>query len=1115
MSLRATVICWLSVIFLASLALVYAVERELILPGFDAWERSEAQRQVQRCVSALDREVDQIALYLQSWSSWDDSYAFVEDGNRAFIENNVSDAVFSLPRLNLLYIFNNRDEMVFGVVRDYQTLRGITFSHPPLQELFRQCGLLDNPTTNSRHAGLCMTERGPLLVASLPILTSLCEGPSRGSMITGRLLGEDMVETLREQTQVNVTFLRLPGADLSPDDREAVEGLRGENEVLIQEQGPDRLFAYCTIPDLLGDPLLLLRAEVPRSISQRGRLIARSAMLSFLAVGLAAFLIILWILEKQALRPIGALGRDVVRIAGNGDLRERVGTYGSREVAGLCGEINRMLTDLESARRDLAESEARYRNIVDEQRELICRFTPDLALTFANHSYACFAGKPPEDLVGVDFMSMIGEEFEEAVRTALEHAAADREDKNRECRLIQGNGEAVWINWNFHPTFDAEGRLSGYQTVGRNVTERRKAEEARRRSEARYHMLFNEMLNAFVIHEVLFDDNGRAFDFRILEMNPAFEKLSGWKAADVIGKTRREIHPEAESTWLGTFAEVASTGKPAHFEGYSHAFGKFVEATAFCPEKGKCAVIFSDITQRKRAEESLQRLATVVEQTSEAIVVTDLTGAIQYVNPAFARITGYAREEAIGQNPRFLKSGKQSARFYQDLWGTITGGEVWTGRFTNKKKDGSLYEEEAAISPIRDGAAGIVSFVAVKRDVTEQVKLETQLRHAQKMEAVGQLAGGVAHDFNNLLQAILGYTQMALFNLAADHPARPEMFQVLKATERAAVLVRQLLTFSRRQIVQAQNLDLNQVIGDLLKMLRRVLGEHVELDILAGPDLRPIHADPGQMEQVLMNLCVNARDAMPEGGKIAIETRNVDLDAEFCAAHEGSAPGPHVMLFVTDTGVGMPPDVKERIFEPFFTTKEVGKGTGLGLATVYGIVRQHQGVIEVDSVAGFGSTFRVCFPAVPAPRPAGAKPPEETAPRGGKETILLAEDEEIVRNLGTRILERGGYRVLTACNGEEAVRVFEDNAEAIRLAVVDVVMPKLSGRAVCERLHARKPGVPVLFCSGYGAHYLSESFVLSPDIHLIQKPYKAADLLNRVRDLLDQAPTPNAQSGAV
>lgn len=379
--------------------------------------------------------------------------------------------------------------------------------------------------------------------------------------------------------------------------------------------------------------------------------------------------------------------------------------------------------------------------------------------------------------------------------------------------------------------------------------------------------------------------------------------------------------------------------------------------------------------------------------------------------------------------------------------------------------------------------------------------LAAQLRQAQKMEAVGRLAGGIAHDFNNLLQAIQGYGLLASERLPDDHKAREELGEVLKAAERAAALVRQLLTFSRRSVSCAESVNLNKVILNILKLITRVLGEHIETTFIPGENLSHIHADIAQLEQVLMNLCVNARDAMPSGGKLTIETKNETLDADFCSNHPWAREGDYVRLNVTDTGAGIPRDLIEHIFEPFFTTKGIGEGTGLGLATVYGIVDQHKGMIRVYSEEDHGTAFHIYFPAGSATENALAADRDESS-QGGSETILYAEDEEAVRKLVLSVLGDAGYQVVFAANGEEAIDLARRHKGQFALAILDVVMPLKGGKAVAEFLRAQWPDIPILFCSGYSDQHLTPNLFGDEKVAMIEKPFAPTALLRKIREMV-------------
>jgi PAS domain S-box-containing protein len=510
---------------------------------------------------------------------------------------------------------------------------------------------------------------------------------------------------------------------------------------------------------------------------------------------------------------------------------------------------------------------------------------------------------------------------------------------------------------------------------------------------------------------------------------------------------------------------------------------------------------------RIRLAQTRRLLTTAIEQSAESVVITNTTGTILYVNPAFERITGYSRAEAIGQNPRILQSGEHTQTFYEALWMTITSGEVWHGRLKNKRKDGTFYIEDASITPVRGEGGEIVNYVAVKRDVTHELQLEEQYHQAQKMEAIGQLAGGVAHDFNNLLTAIMGYTALALQTLPPESVARNDLQGVQKTAERAANLTRQLLAFARRQVIQPTLLNLNELIVNMSKMMGRLIGENIEIVTRAAPDLGMVRADAGQMEQVLLNLVVNARDAMPDGGKLVIETANVVLDRDYARQHSEVASGEYVMLSVSDEGMGMSHEVQARIFEPFFTTKEQGKGTGLGLATCFGIVKQNGGQIWVYSEEGYGTSFKVYLPRLKQTQmPTAPSDKPETLPPG-KGRILLVEDEPVVRELARRTLHEQGYKVLTASNGIEAMRLLEGQAAArIDLLLTDVIMPKMGGRELAERLTALRAEVKVLFMSGYTDDAVIQHAILEHGAAFLQKPFSPAALLNKVYAVLHEMP---------
>ena len=511
-----------------------------------------------------------------------------------------------------------------------------------------------------------------------------------------------------------------------------------------------------------------------------------------------------------------------------------------------------------------------------------------------------------------------------------------------------------------------------------------------------------------------------------------------------------------------------------------------------------------DATRRRKAEEEWTRLSTAMEQTSELIVVTDTQGRILYANPAFERVTGYSRTDLRNHTPAILKSGRQSDEFYHDLWGTITEGNVWRGRLVNRARSGDLFEEEASISPVRNTSGQIVSFVQVARDITRQVSLEAQLRQSQKMEAIGRLAGGVAHDFNNLLTAIMGNVGLLELELDDTHPAYPCVCEIADAGARAAELTGQLLMFSRKGVSRPEVFDLGDVVAGMDRLLQRIIGEDVQLRANSSGEPCTVQADRGQIEQIILNLAVNGRDAMPTGGKLTIEVSRVSLDHRYCSEHAGLKPGEYGMVAVSDTGTGMDEATRARLFEPFFTTKGE-RGTGLGLATVYGIVSQHGGAILCYSELGYGTTFKVYLPlaakgAEPAPRKQ-----KQQEKRGGGERVLVVDDESTVLDVCARMLGSSGYVVHTARTGAEALEAFADLGGDIDLLLVDVILPDMGGRDVARALLEKDPDLLVLFASGYTEDAIHRHGVLEEGTAFIAKPYSMKDLLATVRDVLDGA----------
>ncbi|MDM7995409.1 MAG: PAS domain S-box protein [Acidobacteriota bacterium] len=635
-----------------------------------------------------------------------------------------------------------------------------------------------------------------------------------------------------------------------------------------------------------------------------------------------------------------------------------------------------------------------------------------------------------------------------------------------------------------------------------DITELKKAEESLAQSEARYRNLIMNSPDAIFINQ----------SERVILVNHACLKLFGAESAeDLIGRSPFELfHPDFHETMRARIHQLRDLGQsvPLLEEKIVRLDGKVVDvevAAAPFPFEGTHAihVILRDITERKLAEVERERLLAAIEQAGEAVCITDINGTIQYVNPAFETITGYSRADAVGENPRILKSGSQDDAFYRSLWKTIASGRTWKGQLINRRKTGELYTEDMTISPVCDATGCIANYVAVKHDITEKLQLTAQLMQAQKMESVGQLAGGVAHDFNNMLTVIIGHTQMLLQQTDAAQPAHADLGAILNAAERSARITRQLLAFARRQTIAPKVLDLNDTVEGMLKMLRRLIGEDINLVWSPGRNLWPVRMDPSQIDQVLANLCVNARDAIDGVGKITIETANVFLDKDFDNSLPDFVPGAYALLAVSDNGCGMDKQTLDKIFDPFFTTKAPGKGTGLGLSTVYGIVKQNNGLIRVYSEPGEGTTFKIYLPRETHQEMASQSDVREGAVPVGEETLLLVEDEKAILKLGKMVLEQLGYKVLTAETPELALQLAELHAGGIQLLITDVIMPGMNGKNLAEHLRLKYPDLKCLYMSGYTANVIAHHGVLDPGVHFIAKPFNVLDLASKVREVMD------------
>jgi PAS domain S-box-containing protein len=683
---------------------------------------------------------------------------------------------------------------------------------------------------------------------------------------------------------------------------------------------------------------------------------------------------------------------------------------------------------------------------------------------------------------------------------------------NLEEKEIHLDGRVGWVSTSKLLWRDKAGNVIGTMGISRDITGHKRAEAALVETSALLETLlentpdniyFKDMQSRFVhfsrtmletFHLTHFDElKGRTdFDFFSEEhARPAFEAEQEIirTGKPILNLEEKEVHLDGRVGWV-------STSKLLWRDKAGNVIGTMG--------------ISRDITGHKRAEESLRLLGCAVEQANESIVITDaqldLPGPrIVFVNPACTKMTGYTLAEVLGKTPRILQGARTDKAVLARLRATLARGESFRDELINYRRDRSEFYSEIHIAPIRDPAGNVTHFVAIKRDITERKRLEAHLFQSQKMETVGKLAGGIAHEFNSIMTVIIGQSELMLYDLPAGNPLRKNAAEIHQAADRAAALTRQLLAYGRKQILQPDVLDLNTILAGMESTLRHLAGCDVDVQIAPPTGPRLVKADPGQIEQVIVNIVMNAADAMPHGGKLTLETGETFLDQDYASQFSDLKPGEYVMLAISDTGAGMSEGVKARIFEPFFTTKEVGKGTGLGLATCHGIIKQSDGHISVYSEPGRGATFKIYLPKVRLEKTPPAPPLQSPGLPRGTETILLVEDDPALREMAASLLGRLGYTVLTAGNGLEALNVTHQSATGhIDLLFTDVVMPHMSGKELSDRIHALYPRTKILFTSAYTENAIVHQGVLIPGITLLQKPFTPSSLANKVREVLDK-----------
>jgi two-component system, cell cycle sensor histidine kinase and response regulator CckA len=671
-------------------------------------------------------------------------------------------------------------------------------------------------------------------------------------------------------------------------------------------------------------------------------------------------------------------------------------------------------------------------------------------------------------------------------------------------------GTEHWYEVTYNPVLGEAGKVVGFCLMSAPIDERKKVDRALRESEERFRSVFESSPTGIGLV---------GLDSKMLVVNPRFCAIVGYPAAELIGKSFIDItySPDIEADVQNYQHLVAGQIDSYEMEKrFLRKDGRIVwvnlVATLVRNEAGEPLHglgLVEDISERKKNEEALSELAAILAQTSAAVSSTDLEGTITVWNRGAEKLFGYKESEILGRSI-FMLATPDLIEEMRGSWQRVGKGEnIADYETTRLKKNGDPVEVAVNLGPIHNAQGKVTGISVIYRDLTKErgaqealKKQEEQMRSAQKMDAIGRLAGGVAHDFNNLLSVIGGNAEFLMMDLSADSPQREELMEIQKAVKRGADLTRQLLVFGQKQVSQPAPLQLNEIVAEMHKMLRRLIDAQIEIVIEPEPGLWMIVADPIQIQQVILNLALNARDAMPHGGRLVLRTRNVGSSDPDLAKHPELQAGGYVKLWVTDTGVGMTPAVQKRVFEPFFTTK-ADKGTGLGLSTVYGIVHQAHGHISLESHPNLGTTFTIFFPAETSGKPRHPSAEPMALLPVGTETVLVAEDEEPVRKIVVRILEKQGYRVLEADQGESALKTAQGTTEPIHLLLTDTVMPKMNGKELAQKLKKSRPKMKVLFMSGYPQEVLARQGTLEPGIHLLQKPFTAEELAQKIRRVLD------------
>ena len=725
---------------------------------------------------------------------------------------------------------------------------------------------------------------------------------------------------------------------------------------------------------------------------------------------------------------------------------------------------------------------------------------------FSNRTFQSWWLLSSDQIVGKTAAEILGEDNTVALRQIEDGLEGNVQEVELTHKFPDGLTRTIWSK--IVPDVDMNGAVCGVMRLTLDISDRKKTERDLRDREELFRKLFYIAPDSMAISKLE--------DGKYVEVNQKFTQLTGFSKEDVLGRSSREIglwtNPEEFQL---VYDQISTRGYVDNFETRFRLkdgrtkIGLLSATVMELNKKPHVLGVVRDVDDIKKAHEDNSRLATALDQAAERVVITDSEGKIVYINPAFERITGYARDEVIGKYPSIISSGQHGRSFYDGMWKTISTGNVWKGRIINRRKDGQLLHEQSTITPVKDTSGTIINYVQMATDITEEENLRNQLAQSQKMEAIGTLASGIAHDFNNIIQAIMGYTELVLDDLPVESAAHSNLMKVISSAKRSGEMVKQILTFSRRSRAEVKTINIAPLVKEGIKFLRSAIPPTVEIKEMVQPCPGNILGDPTQIHQVLMNLCINASQAMEgERGTILIELDRVDLDSNFAIHNPPLAEGKHVRLAVSDTGCGISSEIMSKIFDPYFTTKEVGQGTGLGLSVVHGIVSNCNGVVTVNSEPGRGTTFAVYFPLVEDQTQIEHRDEDCKKKPFGSEHVLVVDDEQIIAELMESQLKRHGYKVTTATEPHRALRLLTEDPDKFSVVITDLMMPQMSGMELAEEIRLNWPDKPVILCTGWNQQVTYEQMKEAGIRAIVSKPTTMDGLAQEIRRALDKKSDP-------